>query len=739
MVPTTGAPPTVAPLTAAPAPPPTFTPPAAPQTFAPASQTDGPAVVLTFVPSTTPPSTVPPTAVPVHTAGPVSSSGSPSGSPAADETVAPSTGAPTASPDLGATEEEDEGDGTMPVVTKTVTDATTVGSFISLTTLGMAAAPMSTLSMMTLSCQEEGDRKLPLVLHPLQFQIDGSNALGCVVGNTALMIGFYCGTYGIYRLVSVVRPLLPAKLPADLRGFVRFPSMTLFIVIWLYQGAALSSIILILHAPSTGSWLLGVGVGVLCVILPMWVFHRVVDGTRWRKMARYRYDRQPIHPWLECVIGPGEWVSTSPEKLWVWRYSAIVLTYRQETAWWALLEFLAAFTLAAITAVPTSDHVQCGHIKLTCALVFCVLLFLEVRFSPHVRWRDNCIDPLTLLSTAGSMFFAAVALYADNPEHWTGLATRILILMATGLIILKALLDLATEGYLLFNGRRERLQKEEWGQTEKDAAFAPCDLGCEHRSQKSCEPTEDGAGLGERQRSSSLWLAEVENSRSSKGSGSFDHRHVSRNLNLTPLETSFLDSHAPAPRNPGQSERKKSLALLSPVTPSFHGHGFSSATPGSDSLSRMTSPSDLHLPLSPNARGQVPSMRRKSPSAWSKHGDLSLSGDLSLPDALLPYEARRSSMPSSNQRTPLSLSFGEADRTPLDPALSSHSLPRDDEHTPPRRRIASVVPAAASLSFGKAAAGGGAARSSLHQAKPAAAVLSPRVRAINPDQAASFF
>ncbi|KAJ9436530.1 hypothetical protein DIPPA_16867 [Diplonema papillatum] len=99
-------------------------------------------------------------------------------------------------------------------------------------------------------------------------------------------------------------------------------------------------------------------------------------------------------------------------------------------------------------------------------------------------------------------------------------------------------------------------------------------------------------------------------------------------------------------------------------------------------------------------------------------------------------------MPSSNQRTPLSLSFGEADRTPLDPALSSHSLPRDDEHTPPRRRIASVVPAAAvplSLSFGKAAAGGGAARSSLHQAKLAAAVLSPRVRAINPDQAASFF
>ncbi|KAJ9463269.1 hypothetical protein DIPPA_23924 [Diplonema papillatum] len=337
--------------------------------------------------------------------------------------------------------------------------------------MGTAAGSMTTLAMVSMNCRVDGDYELPIVLHPLQMRIEGSHALGCVIGNTALMIGFYGITYCVFLATSAAQPLFSNSLPVDVRGFVRFPSSALFIVIWLYQGTTLSGILLLLNAPSTWAWLLGCAVALLCVVIPVWVFHRVVDGTRWRNLARYRHDDANACRWLTFIVGPGEWVSTSPEKHWVSRYSSIVLTYRQDTAWWALLEFLGAFSLAAITATPTSDNVGCGHVKLASASVFCMLLVLELRYAPHVRQRDNWIDPATLLCEAGALVLAAGTLYLEDPGHWTALATQILLYAATGFVVVKALLDVFAELYLYSTGRRVRLQNDEWGLTAKAAEF----------------------------------------------------------------------------------------------------------------------------------------------------------------------------------------------------------------------------------------------------------------------------
>ncbi|KAJ9459310.1 hypothetical protein DIPPA_22667, partial [Diplonema papillatum] len=362
---------------------------------------------------------------------------------------------------------ENEVDGTLRTVPKSVTDTATVGSFVSLAAAGMAATSMTTLAMVSMDCRVDGDYELPLVLHPLRFRVEGSHALGCVIGNTALMVGFYWITYLIYRAALAARPLFSESLPLDVRGFVRFPSSALFIVIWLYQGTALGGMLLLLNAPSTWAWFLGCGVSALCILVPIWVFRRVVEGTQYR--ARFRYDGVIVHRWLVFVIGPGEWVSTSPEKHWVLRYSSMVLTYRQDTAWWALLEFLGAFTLAVITATPTSNHIQCGHAKLASALVFCMLLLLELRYAPHVRQRDNLIDPAMLLCEAVALIFAAITLYENDPNHWTTLTTQILLYTATCFLVIKALLDVFTEICLLRTERRDRLQNDEWGVGPKAA------------------------------------------------------------------------------------------------------------------------------------------------------------------------------------------------------------------------------------------------------------------------------
>ncbi|KAJ9463267.1 hypothetical protein DIPPA_23926 [Diplonema papillatum] len=473
----------------------TFGPTASPSsiTFSPASSSQPVALpsfsppVATFTPQATP-ATFSPTSAPEddQTQGPTT------GIPGSEN----STGAPehnsTSAPRLSAVDKDSE---ETVVIPESVTFTTTVGSYVSMATLGMSAASMTTLAMVSMNCQVRGDRDLPLVLHPLQFRVEGSHALGCVIGNTALMVGFYWITYFVYRMTFAVRSFMPTSLPIDLRGFVRFPASAFFIVIWLYQGTALSGIVLLLDAPSTWSWLLGCAVSLFCIILPVWAFHRVIDGTRWRNLARYRYDRSNLQDWVIFIIGPGAWVSTSEEKHWVSRYSSMVLTYRQDTAWWALLEFLGAFAMAAITATPTSDHFGCGHVKLACGIVFAGLLLLELRYAPHVRQRDNYIDPAMLCCECLSMLFAAVAFYVNDPSHWAQLMTQVLVFMATGFIVVKSLLDIFTEMYLLCTGRRDRLQKEEWGLREKMSGFEKGGQGWEGFSQESYETLDDGTAF----------------------------------------------------------------------------------------------------------------------------------------------------------------------------------------------------------------------------------------------------
>ncbi|KAJ9454987.1 hypothetical protein DIPPA_05091 [Diplonema papillatum] len=163
------------------------------------------------------------------------------------------------------------------------------------------------------------------------------------------------------------------------------------------------------------------------------------------------------------MIGPGEWVSTRPGDHWVSRFGPIVLTYRQGAAWWAVLEFAGAFTMGAITAVPTTSHVWCGTAKLACAAVFFALFLLEAHYKPHARPRDNWIDSAALFCEAFAMLSAAVTLFVNEPGHWSALGAQILVFATIGLFVAKAVADVLTEVYLFHTGRRVRLQREEWG------------------------------------------------------------------------------------------------------------------------------------------------------------------------------------------------------------------------------------------------------------------------------------
>ena len=319
-----------------------------------------------------------------------------------------------------------------------------------------AATQASRLVLISGPCRHPDTRglRLPRALHPTQVTIRGSVALGCIVMNVALVAA---ATLIGKAVLALCGPWLRRYAEdGDLRGLVRFPSTSLFLFQALYQGVALSSLLLLQDGEATRiEQLVGILALLTCLIGPGLVFRCIRRGVP--SKATFQTDDHIRSSALVWMIGAGEWVSRVRGNLWVCRYGSIMRTYRQKWAGYSFAESYAMLALAVATAMPARTHVECGHIRVAQGAMILLLIVGAILCRPHARARDNIfrvmIDTLQLAALATQ----AGGLYSNG--HPEDDVTNGLLLAATALLLVKVVLDIGSEVYILVTKRRERLQK----------------------------------------------------------------------------------------------------------------------------------------------------------------------------------------------------------------------------------------------------------------------------------------
>ena len=343
---------------------------------------------------------------------------------------------------------------------------TLAGAAAAVALLGSAqgGAGAMKLAIVSIPCLygENSAKQFPRALNPIGMTLDGSESLGALAGNTALMFGCVFLSLLLLQLAKTCGKhffTTSSLANLDTQGFLRLPSAPLLLFQLLYQSIAFSAMNLSLHPRHPHEGFVGVMAVFLCLCVPVLTLRKVVSGMK-EGFGVYATAKERTSTALVFAIGKGEWVNTNATQLFVQRYSSVMRTFAQKTYWFFFLELAAAFTLAAIQSVEPLRMFGCGHMKAFSALVLFVMMALEVALSPHCRFRDSVAGVLLNGTLCAAAVLMAVAYYHEDNEFWTLTLAATIFVISVVLFMMKICADLLTELYVFFTGRRAALEED---------------------------------------------------------------------------------------------------------------------------------------------------------------------------------------------------------------------------------------------------------------------------------------
>ncbi|KAJ9467353.1 hypothetical protein DIPPA_08434 [Diplonema papillatum] len=472
--------------------PPTLSPTRSPATDAPATEAPATSHPLTSSPHTlSPPTSHPPTSHPPTSHPPTNhpptkhppTSHPPTNHPLTDSpatshpltpfprTLIPSTSVPVTdtpvTPVVSEPEPRPEKETELPGQ-KTIERAGMAATLVSAASLSSSSTGSATrLVVVSQACRTAENDEFATVLHPTQLTINGSIALGAVVSNFAIIAAFSVLSYAVFRLADgPCRHMLPVRFREgiDTQGFLRFPSAPLFVLQLLYQGTLLGAMVLILQPVSALVFIGAICVLIGCLLVPIGCFVVVRESVPAR--AYYAEVESDTAAWKQILMGKGEWVAVERSTHWVNRWATVVRPFRQDTAWFFLVEMASSVALAGIQAVRSESLVGCGHVKLFSSVIFFILLLAEMYVSPHARLRDTVGDTIQLGAQSSALVLVSIAYYKEDTRYWTFTAANMLLMSSVAVSILKAVVDGGTEAYILYSGRRRKLQAQVFEATD---------------------------------------------------------------------------------------------------------------------------------------------------------------------------------------------------------------------------------------------------------------------------------
>ena len=300
---------------------------------------------------------------------------------------------------------------------------------------------------------------IPRTLHPTGVTIDGSDAVGAVVMNTAIIIGFAVLCVLLVRVAlafgSIISPQFFAGL--DAQGFLRIPSLPLLIFQVFYQGTTLAGMVM-LYDHTWWHVVTGLVVIVMCFTVPLAVAYTVWSaiGTQavYAKVAgRTKY-------WPRVLLGHGEWTNTARTTLFVERYSSVVRRYHPDKTWYIIIEYGASFATSALTATAPSTYIGCGHVKAAMSVVFALPVIVTLVYKPHAKTRDSAVDASTGILMSSAMGLLAAGFYGEMETEFLFSASTFIIKSAMVMLAAKAVMDVINVLYLICTGRQKVLQED---------------------------------------------------------------------------------------------------------------------------------------------------------------------------------------------------------------------------------------------------------------------------------------
>eukprot|EP00755_Sulcionema_specki_P029262 Sspe_Gene.91777::Locus_63400_Transcript_1_1_Confidence_1.000_Length_992::g.91777::m.91777 len=325
-----------------------------------------------------------------------------------------------------------------------------------------AASSAARLLLISGRCSHDDpfEGSMPFLLHPTGLKIFGSAPAGAVVGNLALTLGF-AGMMAVVMRVVLKLPFVRTRLDVvsyvGIQGPLRFPSSAFIVFALLYQGTAFGSVRTMVYPPVPAMRIVGVLGCVVCMVVPLCTaleVRRSVPGK-----AKYEMIKPRPHWAIVAIVGPGEWVSTSPENHWVHRYTGVVRTWREKWAWLFIVDFIGMLLFGAATTVRVSTWTGCGHIRVFCAVVNLMQLVVHVNLLPHCRLRDNVHDFVQYLLQLAALVLMAVGYYTHDPSLWASDAAEGMLTGCMVGLVLKFVLDVLSDLYLAFSRRRRTIQE----------------------------------------------------------------------------------------------------------------------------------------------------------------------------------------------------------------------------------------------------------------------------------------
>eukprot|EP01063_Lacrimia_lanifica_P002339 TRINITY_DN1121_c1_g2_i1.p1 TRINITY_DN1121_c1_g2~~TRINITY_DN1121_c1_g2_i1.p1 ORF type:complete len:816 (+),score=48.33 TRINITY_DN1121_c1_g2_i1:436-2883(+) len=291
------------------------------------------------------------------------------------------------------------------------------------------------------------------VLHPTQLTLSGSNELGMVAGNAALLlvVTLLCALL-LWLLQTAGPKCLPEWLAdEDMQGYLRLPSGPLTALQFLYQGLILGSAKLVLQGPASYIAYGAAGVG-FCVLAPVMVVRKVPgSASSPRDKCRYFLDAtMPPAPgrftkaWAYlCICGPGDYVNTHRSVAWVSRYNVAIRQFTPGCLYWMAVDFTYTLFIAALHGPGIYGHhlVQCAYQKLFTGLASLLMFAVYVRQRPFNKTRDLYAEGGASLLQGVAYLCMATGYFLGDVRHVSFSIAAWLLVSALGLIVAKAACD----------------------------------------------------------------------------------------------------------------------------------------------------------------------------------------------------------------------------------------------------------------------------------------------------------
>eukprot|EP01064_Diplonema_japonicum_P022939 TRINITY_DN3323_c5_g1_i1.p1 TRINITY_DN3323_c5_g1~~TRINITY_DN3323_c5_g1_i1.p1 ORF type:complete len:1031 (+),score=173.29 TRINITY_DN3323_c5_g1_i1:135-3227(+) len=342
---------------------------------------------------------------------------------------------------------------------------------------GPAAMQAQTITFLVgLDCGDEDDPPLTWMLHPTLGVIDGRECMGAVVLNPVIALGVFLIQLLFAKILlhlAAARPFIETPHTIIVtQALLLFPSASILVVMVLFQGTAVCSAAMMFYPRGKVSHgVIGGVVLALQIVFTGYITRLLLNNIP--EKARYRLEKDGNDNISSGKIkifflGAGEWVSTERSTRFAKRYSIVVRGWAEACIYFVAVDFVMCLLFALMAAFRPRSLPGCGNLRFALGALSCAAGILTLIVKPYVKYRDTWITVGRLILQGIGFGLIGVSFHVGEPTtHFTMQIGAVLLMIAVLLVVIKAVIDAACFMFLIWTGRRRKLQIEEWGEIDK--------------------------------------------------------------------------------------------------------------------------------------------------------------------------------------------------------------------------------------------------------------------------------